>query len=76
YWVQRISRQVPGTSYVRTQFPIIPAFASTIHKSQSMTIDCSRTQAISTFFFFFFGADLPLNIKRKYGLDADAIEIV
>ncbi|CEP09624.1 hypothetical protein, partial, partial [Parasitella parasitica] len=39
YWIQRISRQVPGTSYVRTQFPIIPAFASTIHKSQSMTID-------------------------------------
>lgn len=92
YWVQRISRQVPGTSYIRTQFPIIPAFASTIHKSQSMTIDCvgihldnmlthgqlyvamSRVKKASNLYFF--GADLPLKIKRKYGLDADAIEIV
>ncbi|KAI8635832.1 hypothetical protein BD408DRAFT_331498, partial [Parasitella parasitica] len=94
YWLQRISRQVPGTSYVRIQFPIIPAFASTIHKSQSMTIYCvgihldnvlthgqqlyyvamSRVKDSSNLYFF--GADLPLKIKRKYSLDADAIEIV
>ncbi|KAG2205654.1 hypothetical protein INT47_008010 [Mucor saturninus] len=40
YWIQRVSRQVPNTSYTRNQYPIIPAFASTIRKSQSATIDC------------------------------------
>ncbi|CEP09984.1 hypothetical protein, partial, partial [Parasitella parasitica] len=91
YWIQRISRQVPGTSYVRSQFPIIPAFASTIHKAQSATIDCvgiyldnmlthgqlyvamSRVKRASDLFFF--GASLPLTIKRKYGVDVDAITI-
>lgn len=34
-WIQKISRTVPGTSYVRTQFPIVPVFATTIHKAQS-----------------------------------------
>ena len=38
-WVQRITRSVPGTSYLRSQFSIVPAFASTIHKAQSATID-------------------------------------
>jgi ATP-dependent DNA helicase PIF1 len=91
YRVQRITRQVPGTSYVRSQFPIIPAFASTIHKSQSATIDCvgiyldnmlthgqlyvamSRVKKASDLFFF--GASLPLAIKRKYGVNVDAINI-
>ncbi|KAG1050278.1 hypothetical protein G6F43_007437 [Rhizopus delemar] len=40
YWIQRINRQVPGTSYTRTQFPIVPDFATTIYKAQSATIDC------------------------------------
>ncbi|CEG78615.1 hypothetical protein RMATCC62417_13193 [Rhizopus microsporus] len=38
-WIQRISRSIAGTSYVRTQFPIVPAFVTTIHKVQSTTID-------------------------------------
>ncbi|KAG1637987.1 hypothetical protein G6F44_009149 [Rhizopus delemar] len=38
-WIQRISRSIPGTSYVRTQFPTVPAFATTIHKAQSITIE-------------------------------------
>ncbi|KAG1538640.1 hypothetical protein G6F51_009647 [Rhizopus arrhizus] len=38
-WIQRISRSIPGTSYVRTQFPIVPAFDTTIHKAQSITIE-------------------------------------
>ncbi|RCH97403.1 hypothetical protein CU097_007699 [Rhizopus azygosporus] len=40
YWIQRIIRQVPSTGYTRTQFPVVPAFASTIHKAQSTSIDC------------------------------------
>lgn len=40
YWIQRITRQIAGTSYARPQSPIVPAFASTIHKCQSATIDC------------------------------------
>lgn len=92
YWIQRVSRQVPNTSYTRTQFPIVPAFASTIHKSQSATIDCvgihldnmlshgqlyvamSRVRKAEDLFFF--GADMPLNIKRKFGADNDAVEII
>lgn len=92
YWIQRISRQVPNTSYTRTQFPIVPAFASTIHKSQSATIDCigvyldsmpahgqlyvamSRVRKADDLYFF--GADLPLRIKRGFGCDADAAEII
>lgn len=92
YWIQRVSRQVPNTSYTRTQFPIIPAFASTIHKSQSATIDCvgihldnmlshgqlyvamSRVRKAEDLYFF--GADMPLNIKRKFGSNNDAVEII
>lgn len=92
YWIQRITRQVSGTSYTRTQYPIVPAFASTIHKAQSATIDrvaiyldnmpthgqlhvaMSRVRKAENLFFF--GADLPLSIKRKFGVDCDAIEIV
>ncbi|CEP15476.1 hypothetical protein, partial, partial [Parasitella parasitica] len=88
YWIQRISRQVAGTSYARTQFPILPAFASTIHKAQSATIDCvgifldnmlthgqlyvamSRVKKASDLHFF--GAPLPLQITRKYGVNVDA----
>lgn len=92
YWIQRITRQVPGTSYTRSQFPIVPAFASTIHKSQSATIDCvgihlddmlthgqlyvamSRVRKMEDLYFF--GADLPICIKRRYGCEADAVEII
>lgn len=92
YWVQRITRQVPGTSYTRSQFPIVPAFASTIHKAQSVTIDCvgihldnmlthgqlyvamSRVRKAEDLFFF--GAETPLSIKRMYGCDVDAVEII
>lgn len=92
YWIQRITRQVLGTSYTRTQFPIVPAFASTIHKSQSATIDCvgihldnmlthgqlyvamSRVRKAEDLYFF--GADIPLSIKRKYGANCDAVEII
>ncbi|KAG1034822.1 hypothetical protein G6F43_013342 [Rhizopus delemar] len=92
YWIQKITRQVPGTSYTRTQFPVIPAFASTIHKAQSATIDrvaihldhmlthgqlyvaMSRVRKAENLYFF--GADLPLTIKRKYGVDCDAMEMI
>lgn len=40
YRTQRILRQVPGASYARTHFPIVPTFATAIHKVQSATIDC------------------------------------
>lgn len=40
YWIQHISRQVSGISYSRAQFPIVPAFTTTIHKAQSATVDC------------------------------------
>lgn len=92
YWIQRILRQVPNTSYTRSQFPIVPAFASTILKSQSATIDCvgiyldsmpshgqlyvamSRVRKAEDLYFF--GADKPLTIKQKFGVDADAAEII
>lgn len=92
YWIQRITRHIPGTSYTRSQFPIVPAFASTIHKSQSATIDCvgihldnmlthgqlyvamSRVRRLEDLHFF--GADLPIHIKRKYGCEVDAVEII
>ncbi|KAG1084343.1 hypothetical protein G6F42_021824 [Rhizopus arrhizus] len=91
YWVQRISRQVPGTSYARSQFPIVPAFATTIHKAQSATIDCvgifldhmlthgqlyvamSRVKKATDLYFF--GAPLPLDVKRHIGVDVEAINI-
>lgn len=84
YWVQRITRQVPGTSYTRSQFPIVPAFASTIHKSQSATIDSvgihldnmlthgqmyvAMSRVRKTEDLFFFDAKTPLSIKRMYKL--------
>ncbi|KAG1490493.1 hypothetical protein G6F54_010682 [Rhizopus delemar] len=92
YWIQCISRQVPSTSYTRTQFPIVPAFATTIHKAQSATIDCvgihldsmlshgqlyvamSRVRKMDDLYLF--GAETPLNIKRKFGADVDALDIV
>lgn len=92
YWIQRITRQVPGTSYTRTQFPLVPAFASTIHKSQSATIDCvgihldnmlthgqmyvAMSRVRNAEDLFFFGAEAPLSIKRMYGCDVDAVEII
>ncbi|KAG1041055.1 hypothetical protein G6F43_012178 [Rhizopus delemar] len=92
YWIQRISRQAPSTSYTRTQFPIVPTFANTIHKAQSATIDCvgihldnmlshrqlyvamSRVRKMDDLCFF--GAETLLNIKRKFGADIDALDIV
>jgi ATP-dependent exoDNAse (exonuclease V) alpha subunit len=91
-WIQRISRTVPRTSYSRKQFPIIPAFAATIHKAQSATIDCvaihldnmkdhgklyvaiSRVRHKENLFFF--GVDLPVNIRKRFRVDWDANEIV
>lgn len=91
-WIQRISRTIPGTSYVRSQFPIVPAFATTIHKAQSLTIDAvaihldnmlshgqmyvAMSRVRKTEDLFFFGSELPLAIKRKFGLNLDAIDIV
>jgi hypothetical protein len=92
YWIYRISRQVPGTSYTRTQFPIVSAFATTIHKAQSATIDCvgiyldnmlshgqlyvamSHVRKLEGLYFFV--AETPLNIKRKFGTDIDDVEII
>ncbi|KAL9536807.1 hypothetical protein PS6_011811, partial [Mucor atramentarius] len=71
YWIQRVSRQVPGTSYARLQFPIVPAFATTIHKAESATIDCKSDR----FVFFGAAAPLPLEALRKYGVDVEAINI-
>ena len=80
-WIQRISRSIPGTSYVRIQFSIVPAFATTIHKAQIITIESvaihldhmpSYSQmyvAISRVRkaddLYFFGTDIPVRIKEK-----------
>jgi hypothetical protein len=32
-WLQRVARTIPKTSYSHKQFPIVPAFAATIHKA-------------------------------------------
>ncbi|KAG1166293.1 hypothetical protein G6F55_001461 [Rhizopus delemar] len=92
YWIQRISRQVPGTRHTRTQFPIVPVFAITIHKAQSAIIDCvgihldnmlshgqiyvamscvRKLEALR-----FLSTETPLNVKRKLGVDIDAVEII
>ncbi|KAF1803837.1 hypothetical protein FB192DRAFT_1260757, partial [Mucor lusitanicus] len=82
YRTQRILRQVPGASYARTHFPIVPTFATAIHKVQSATIDC-----VGVFFdhmlthghfkkathLYFFGAPTPLDISRHFGVDVEAI---
>ncbi|CEP08961.1 hypothetical protein, partial, partial [Parasitella parasitica] len=91
-WIQRISRSIPGTSYVRTQFPIVPAFATTIHKAQSITIDAvaihlddmpshgqlyvamSRVRRAGDLYFF--GTDIPVRIKRKFGVNLEAIDLI
>lgn len=91
-WIQRITRSVPGTSFLRTQFPIIPAFASTVHKAQSLTIDSvaihldnmlthgqlyvAMSRVRKSDDLSFFGAEIPLRMKRKYGLNLNAIDIV
>ncbi|KAG2193451.1 hypothetical protein INT47_004673, partial [Mucor saturninus] len=83
-------RHVPGTSYTRSQFPIVPTFAFTVHKWQSATIDCVGINLENMFThgqmyvaisrvqksedLFLFGAHLPLVIRKKYGREADAIE--
>jgi hypothetical protein len=38
-WIKKISRTVPVSGFQRTQYPVSLAFASTVHKSQSMTLD-------------------------------------
>ena len=93
YWIQRISRQVPGTSRTRTQFSIVSAFTTTTtHKAQSATIDyvgknldnmlshgqlyVAMPRAGKTEDLYLFGTEIPLNIKRKFGADVDAVEIV
>ncbi|KAL0146197.1 hypothetical protein V8B55DRAFT_1321592, partial [Mucor lusitanicus] len=91
-WIQRISRSIPGTSYVQTQFPIVPAFATTIHKAQSITIDAvaihlgdmpSHDQLYVAMprvrraeGLYFFGTDIPMRIKRKFGVNLEAIEMI
>ena len=92
YCTQRISRQVLDTIYTITQFPIVPASATTIHKVQSAILDCvgihldnmlshgqlyvamSRVRRVEDLYFF--GAEVPLTIKRKFGADIDAVEII
>jgi ATP-dependent exoDNAse (exonuclease V) alpha subunit len=92
YWTQRISRQVPGASYTRTQFSIVPAFDTIIHKTQIATIDCVRIHldnmpshgqlyvAMSHVRkledLYFLDAETPLNVKRRFGVDIDAVEII
>lgn len=38
YQIQRII-QAPDARYTRAQFPVVPAFLTTIYKNQSVTID-------------------------------------
>jgi hypothetical protein len=38
-WINKISRIVPVSGFKRTQYPVTLAFSSTVHKSQSMTLD-------------------------------------
>lgn len=85
-------RSLVQASYARSQFPIVPAFATTIHKAQSATIDCvgifldhmfthdgqlyvamSRMKKATDLYFF--GAPLPLDVKRHNGVDVEAINI-
>jgi hypothetical protein len=83
---------VPRTSYSRKQFPIISAFAATIHKAQSATIDCvaihldnmkdhgqlyvAMSRVRHKENLFFFGVDLPVNTRKRFRVDWDANEIV
>ncbi|KAF1795997.1 hypothetical protein FB192DRAFT_1339128 [Mucor lusitanicus] len=84
-WIQRISRSIPGTSYVQTQFPIVPAFATTIHKAQSITIDAvaihlgdmpSHDQLYVAMPRVRRAEDIPMRIKRKFGVNLEAIEMI
>lgn len=91
-WIPRITRTVPRTSYSRKQLPIIPAFAATIHKARSATIDCVAIHldnmkdhgqlyvAMSRVRFkenlYFFGVDLPVKTKKRFRVDWDANGIV
>ncbi|KAG1047589.1 hypothetical protein G6F43_009970 [Rhizopus delemar] len=80
-WIQRISRSIPGTSYVRTQSSIVPAFATTIHKAQSITIESvaihldhmpshgqmyvAMSRVHKADGLYFFETDIPVRIKEK-----------
>ncbi|KAG1048086.1 hypothetical protein G6F43_009501 [Rhizopus delemar] len=91
-WIQRISRSIPGTSYVRTQFPIVPAFATTIHKAQSITIESvaihldhmpshgqmyvATSRVRKADDLYFFGTDIPVRIKKKFDINLDAIDMI
>lgn len=91
-WIHRITRTVPRTNYSRKQFPIVPAFAATIHKAQSATIDCvaiclenmkdhgqlyvAMSRVRRKENLFFFGVDLPVKTTRKLRVDWDANDIV
>lgn len=91
-WIHRITRTVPRTNYSRKQFPIVPAFAATIHKAQSATIDCvaihidnmkdhgqlyvAMSRVRHKENLFFFGVDLPVKTTKRFRVDWDANEIV
>ena len=91
-WIQRISRSIPGTSYVRIQFPIVPAFATTIHKAQSITIESvaihldhmpshgqmyvAMSRVRKADDLYFFGTDMPVRIKKKFDINLDAIDMI
>ncbi|ORE14820.1 hypothetical protein BCV71DRAFT_245575 [Rhizopus microsporus] len=62
--IQRNDRQVSSTSYTRTKFPVVPAFASAIHKAQSTAIDCVDIHLVN------------MLTHRKYCVDCDAVELV
>jgi hypothetical protein len=92
YWIHRVSRTVPKTNLTRRQFPVLPAFACTIHKAQSATIDSVTIHLENmpdhgqlyvamlcvrrTEDLFSFGIDLLVKVKRKFRVDWDALEIV
>lgn len=92
YWVHRVMRTVTKTNYTRKQFPLFPAFASTIHKAQSATIDCvaihlenmpdhgqlyvAMSRVRRAEDLFFFGVNLPISTKKRFRVDWDAMEII
>lgn len=49
----QITRDIYQSPYSRTQFPLVPSFASTIHKIQSLTLDGGVAVSINKPFISF-----------------------